>query len=903
MPDPTVPSFTPGEILTAAELNQGFAAVSPSAGPNLTPIASWDTVPSVVQAGSAAPNAALQALADRTETLNPDSQGALGAFTGAESWVVKRAGNWFKAAPAAFGTWLLTVFLAFTQNGAGAIARAIVAKLLDLPATPMDFGAVGDGATLDDAAFAQLAALPAGTAINGAGRTFLLSAPVTFANTVDIKVKVKASPGFPIGGTLLTIAGDNSTIDIETDSNNRCVNGVKITGNDCRGRGVRGKNITGATTATGGGTQSVAFIQSNTGCIFDRIYGENLLVGTADNTSVPRVLSTAACTATKLGAVDGNNTVALWINSTGEVTVDTIYSYECGNNGVYDIAAGSDVKIGYAVFENDLGLNLQWIISEGKVRCETLVGRDSYGFAGVDFTGTLEIGKYCIDNQISGKVAQAIVSRASATNVQVRIGELSGYWTAPQAATGAAVFQYYAGTITDWHVGRVDVKVKIPDGGTRSLLYQTNGTNANSCIDSLSIELIDGTVATGPLTSADVFTWNYPAYSKPSYLNKTNLISSTGTISIGGLAQQNMVPPPGAEILTNGSLTSTVIATTPRRFFIAGVPTVTPLRQGDSFDQKFAQAGGVNFSRYTSSGLVNEPTAQAKNRILNGGMAIDQRNNGAAQTIAAGAALAATVDGWLAYCTGANVTGQRIAGSGSGITAAQYRYQFTGAAGVTAIGFAQRIAAADSFDLNGQTATFSVDLANSLLTSVTWTVYYANSTDTFGTLASPAETQIATGTFTVNSTVSRYAAQIPIPAAATTGIEIRLSVGAQVSGAWTIGNAQCELGNLDTPFERKRNGEVLQDCMRRYQVSTHQNIFCGSVTSGNNYYHSVAYHPPLRAAPSAAPAASLGNSGFSGAPALQTSSSTGARYGAACNSTNVAGFFEYSWTADAEMYS
>jgi hypothetical protein len=84
------------------------------------------------------------------------------------------------------------------------------------------------------------------------------------------------------------------------------------------------------------------------------------------------------------------------------------------------------------------------------------------------------------------------------------------------------------------------------------------------------------------------------------------------------------------------------------------------------------------------SGQNISPVMSFKNRIINGAMAIDQRNSGAAQTITAAAALAYTVDRWYAYCTGANVTGQRVAG----ITANnQYMYRFTGASSVTAIGF------------------------------------------------------------------------------------------------------------------------------------------------------------------------------------------------------------------------
>ena len=220
------------------------------------------------------------------------------------------------------------------------------------------------------------------------------------------------------------------------------------------------------------------------------------------------------------------------------------------------------------------------------------------------------------------------------------------------------------------------------------------------------------------------------------------------------------------------------------------------------------------------------------NRIINGAMTIDQRNSGAAQTITAAAALAYTADRWYAYSTGANVTGQRITGSVNN----QYAYRFTGAASVTAIGFGQRIEAANSIDLAGSTATLGVDLANSVLTSVTWTAYYATTADTFGTLASPTRTQIATGTFTVNSTLTRYSAQIFIPSAAITGLEIVFSVGAQTSGTWTIDNVQLEAGPLATPFERRMIGQELILCQRYYEITQTYLMPKGANYDGNAQY-------------------------------------------------------------------
>ena len=235
--------------------------------------------------------------------------------------------------------------------------------------------------------------------------------------------------------------------------------------------------------------------------------------------------------------------------------------------------------------------------------------------------------------------------------------------------------------------------------------------------------------------------------------------------------------------------------------------------EGDTNPDLFKIDAGLD--QVQVANLNGGQLAGMRNRIINGDMDTDQRNAGAAQTFTAAAALAYSVDRWYGYCTGANATGQQIAGA----TAGQFRYRFTGAASVTGIGFGQRIEQLNSADLANTTATLSVDLANSLLTTVTWTAFYATTANTFGTLASPTRTQIATGTFTVNSTVTRYSTNISVPAAATTGVEIVFTVGAQTSGTWTIGNVQLETGTVATPFERRSYGKELALCQRYFETS------------------------------------------------------------------------------------
>jgi len=83
--------------------------------------------------------------------------------------------------------------------------------------------------------------------------------------------------------------------------------------------------------------------------------------------------------------------------------------------------------------------------------------------------------------------------------------------------------------------------------------------------------------------------------------------------------------------------------------------------------------------------------------------------------------------------------------------------------------------------------------------------------------------------------VTRYQAQITVPAAATTGIEILFTVGAQTSGTWTIQNAQLEAGSSPTPFEQRPIGMELGLCQRYYYryAPTSSNEYIANVQAYN----------------------------------------------------------------------
>jgi len=238
-----------------------------------------------------------------------------------------------------------------------------------------------------------------------------------------------------------------------------------------------------------------------------------------------------------------------------------------------------------------------------------------------------------------------------------------------------------------------------------------------------------------------------------------------------------------------------------------------------------------------------------KNRFINGQMQVAQRGT----TGTSGAAVPTTtavypsVDRWYAYATGATVTVAQVAGTG----ATKNNLQVSGAASVTAVGVGQRIEQLNSYDLAGSTCTLSVNMSNSLLTTVTWTASYATSANTWS-----AKTTISTGTFTVSGTLANYSAQIIVPAAATTGIEILFTVGAQISGTWVIGEAQLEKSStVVTTFDYRPFGMELALCQRYYYKLTTNaagQSFCNgfnlSTTVGRG---TVAFPTTLRAIPTA----------------------------------------------------
>jgi hypothetical protein len=205
----------------------------------------------------------------------------------------------------------------------------------------------------------------------------------------------------------------------------------------------------------------------------------------------------------------------------------------------------------------------------------------------------------------------------------------------------------------------------------------------------------------------------------------------------------------------------------------------------------------------------------------------------------------------LGYLSGSNWC---FAASGSSTVAytidpASEKVTFTGAASTTAIYLLQRIESKDLIRLANKlaTITFSFEASNSLLTSVNWSILRPTTTsDVHGTIGTPTQTTIASGTVTIDSTLRRYSVTATLPIQAALGAEFRLSVGAQTSGTWVVSRLQLEEGSVATTFNCGDTASELLRCMRYAQKAT--NGLQGAV-SGSTIYLEKPFKVPMFSTP------------------------------------------------------
>jgi hypothetical protein len=345
--------------------------------------------------------------------------------------------------------------------------------------------------------------------------------------------------------------------------------------------------------------------------------------------------------------------------------------------------------------------------------------------------------------------------------------------------------------------------------------------------------------------------------------------SSTGNLTVnssGGNAVAIVLPGQSVIvrcILTSGTTAASWVAS------VEGLPVSST-------------TGGITGNLLLSTGDVVQTNSFLRNRIINGGMSIDQRNAGAVSITGSGptysvdrwggggqgaagvyslqqsstaptghkTSLLATVttsstpSGNQVYGVQHRIEGYNIADLGLGAAGAQsvtlsfwVRSSVTGSFGAS-IGngvdqsypFTYTISAANTWEQK------TVTIAGS--TSGTW-----NTTTGVGLLVFFSLGAAGTSLGTVNTW-----ANYPYAPTGSTNLI------ATLSATWYVTGVQLEAGSAATPFERRQYGQELALCQRYYYKATGGNnipLGLGQVTAATTALVYVAFPVPMRTAPSA----------------------------------------------------
>ena len=372
--------------------------------------------------------------------------------------------------------------------------------------------------------------------------------------------------------------------------------------------------------------------------------------------------------------------------------------------------------------------------------------------------------------------------------------------------------------------------------------------------------------------------------------------------------------PPALLTATTGTGTTVVLSASPTFTGTVTTPSVT-------------------FSDASTQTAAASPYV-LKNRIINGAMVIDQRNAGAAITIATGGF---AVDRFRYDSSQASkFTSQQSTTAPAGFTNS---LKYTTASAVS-------IGVSDYF-LIGQgvegfnIADFGWGAAGAKTVTLSFWVY-SSLTGTFGgAVVNKVQNRSYPYSYTISSANTWTQISVTIPGDTTgswltnndAGLYVYWSLGtgsslSSTANTWAAGayfaptgatsvvgtngatfyitGVQLEIGSTATPFERRLYGQEFINCQRYYQSQLidigNSAILSGNVTSGAEYYGSKTLQVAMRAAPTVTWGTQWGVNGFaSTAPTASWLGADGFRFYKASNTTTNGGYIFQAWTASAEL--
>lgn len=392
-------------------------------------------------------------------------------------------------------------------NGSGRVSFA--PNTVDVVPTSW-FGAKGDSITDDTKSIKAAIESYYNIVSSGIG---LISSQINISKSTKFEGSFILTPLFKnsLNRCVFYVTGNNSKLDVSIDFNNNGVTGVLDKSSYTYVKAI-GKNLVGKKVATNGMQSIVNSIGNHSTVIIE---GYNILKGTSDNDSVPRLWTTDTgafeCVAE---SIYGKNVNSGWVegafnNTAKKIVLDNIF-----DNGIYIVSKGSNSLCNYLEIINSS--NIEGFVIEGKgFTLDNVKIINCTGSSGLQNASDIVINNYYI---INCKGYVPLRSRLGNIYSTAKIGNLSGNTDLVASNKGGGIFQFLVGTV-NLDISTVNITLYYYPGSTQILFYWKLATFFN--IDNLRISLID---PTNTLREQDVFRVYLP---KVSHLSRISNIDCT----------------------------------------------------------------------------------------------------------------------------------------------------------------------------------------------------------------------------------------------------------------------------------------------------------------------------------------------------------------------------------------